>query len=66
MPFPTTIDEMRTAGYVFDNEATCRGYGARIEWWKTPREKNMPMDVDADGNCEPHWGTCPKAKDFKK
>jgi hypothetical protein len=66
MPFPTTIDEMRIAGYHFDNEAACRGCGARLEWWITPRGKKMPMDVDAEGNCEPHWATCPNAKDFKK
>lgn len=64
--FPETIDEMRTAGYIFKNDSTCRGCGARIEWWTTPRGKFIPMDVDADGNCEAHWATCPKAKEFRK
>lgn len=40
----------------------CKGCGAAIAWVKTPAGKSMP--VDADGT--PHWGTCPKAKDFKK
>jgi len=65
MPFPTTIEEMKQAGYVFDNDSHCRGCGAKIEWWKTQKGKNMPMDVDQDGNCEPHWSSCPKAKDFR-
>jgi hypothetical protein len=66
MAFPTTIEELVKAGYVFSNDGTCRGCGARIEWWTTPRGKKMPMDVDADGNCASHWSTCPAVKDFRK
>jgi len=65
MPFPQTIDELVKAGYVFSNDAACRGCGERIEWWETPKHKKMPMDVDGDGNCVSHWSTCPKAKDFR-
>lgn len=66
MPFPATIEEMKAAGYKFDNDSHCRGCGEKIEWWITPRNKKMPMDVDADGNCESHWATCSAAKDFRK
>jgi hypothetical protein len=66
MPFPTTIEELKAAGYVFENHANCRGCGETIEWWKTPRGKKMPMDVDQDGNCESHFSTCPNAKNFRK
>jgi len=65
MPFPTTTKELVEAGYRFDNDANCRGCGERIEWWITPRDKKMPMEVDADGNCESHWANCPAAKDFR-
>lgn len=65
MPFPTTVEELKAAGYVFSNDANCRGCGSRIEWWTTPKGKKMPMDVDESGNCVSHWSTCPNAKDFR-
>ena len=60
----------------------CKGCDAEIIWIKTANGKNMPIDAkertfyinwDSDkfstqaikGN-QPHWATCPKAKDFKK
>jgi len=66
MPFPETVDELKTAGYKFDGHSHCRGCGEVIEWWLTPRGKRMPMDVDARGNCESHFSTCPKAANFRK
>jgi len=63
MAFPQTENDLVAAGYRFDNHARCRGCGAEIEWWITPRGKKMPLDP---GTMAPHWGTCPKAKDFKK
>ena len=66
MAFPETLDELKAAGYVLDGYGNCWGCGAIIQWFKTPRGKRMPMDVDADGNAEPHWATCPNAKDFRK
>lgn len=66
MPFPTTLEELVKAGYTFANDGTCRGCGARIEWWDTPNKKKMPFDVNEDGNCESHFATCPDAKRFRK
>lgn len=40
----------------------CRGCGIEIRWEKTPANKWTPVNLDGT----PHWGTCPKAKDFKK
>ena len=67
MAFPKTADEMKAAGYVFDNDATCRGCGADIEWWITPRGSKIPMDPMPRGVSEAiaHFTTCPDAKDFK-
>ena len=59
MPFPTTIEEWNTAGYVFQNDARCR-CGQPIEWWKTPRGKMMPIEVDGD-EVKSHWADCPNA-----
>ena len=41
----------------------CRGCGVEIGWWKTPTGKKIPLNT---GSLEPHWATCPKAKDFRK
>lgn len=49
MPLPDTKEELEAAGYVFDNEAKCRGAtcGAMIEWWIAPgpKKKLLPMSV---------------------
>lgn len=68
MPFPKTSDELKAAGYSFDNDATCRGCGADIEWWTTPSGKRMPMDPMDRGTSEArsHWSTCPDAPSFRK
>ena len=40
MPFPKTIEDLKAAGYTFENDARCK-CGQPIEWWKTPRGKMM-------------------------
>ena len=65
MPFPETIAELTAAGYKFDGDANCRGCGAPVEWWDSPKGKKIPMDVDPEGNCVTHFATCPKAKEFR-
>ena len=44
------------------NVDNCRGCGAQIQWVKTPANKWTPVNLDGT----PHWGTCPKAKEFKR
>ena len=63
MPFPKNMAERIAAGYVLKRKSHCRGCGAAIEWWLTPRGKMMPLDVDTH---EPHWSTCPKAQEFRR
>jgi hypothetical protein len=67
MPFPKTADELKAAGYAFDNDATCRGCGADIEWWITPRGSKLPMDPMPRGTSEAvsHFATCPDAPTFR-
>jgi hypothetical protein len=76
---PTKREDLIAMGYVFDNEATCRGCREKIEWWITPKGKKMPMTV-AEVKDEskpfpqpvlrydrvPHWGVCPNAEDFRR
>lgn len=45
MPIPEKREDLVSAGWVFDNEAKCRGCGAEIEWWILPNGKKMPMRV---------------------
>jgi len=68
MAFPKTLDEMNAVGYKFDNHATCRGCGADIEWWITPRGSKLPMDPMERGSSEAvsHFATCPESDSFKR
>jgi hypothetical protein len=61
-------------------EATCRGCGADIAWFKTPGGKAMPMNRGAQPIARPlggnttaeystddtHWATCPQRDQFKR
>lgn len=60
--FPTTETGLKEAGYTFENTGTCRGCGAEIAWYRTPKGKAIPLD---EGTLIPHWGTCPNADDFR-
>ena len=78
MPIPGKKSDLEAMGYVFDNEAKCRGCGAEIEWWITPKGKSMPMSVQEIRETDspisplkeyrrvPHWSDCPNAGDFRK
>jgi hypothetical protein len=68
MAFPKTFDEMKAAGYKFDNDAECRGCGDAIEWWITPSGKKLPMNPMTSGSSESvaHWATCSDAPSFRK
>ena len=67
MAFPKTFDDMRPAGYAFQNDGVCKGCGADIEWWLTPLGKKIPMDPMDRGvsPAKPHWSTCPEAESFR-
>ncbi len=62
MSFPSTIQEMKGAGYRYSGEGECRSCGADIEWWETPRGKKVPTD---HGTATPHWSTCPSAGEHR-
>jgi hypothetical protein len=64
MPFPTTKDGLVKADYEPPKKSTkCTGCGAEIEFWRTPTGKFIPLD---SGTLVAHWGTCPKADEFRK
>jgi len=63
--WPKSDTALKEAGYTFSGVGKCQSdkCGAEIEWWKTPKGKMIPLDP---GTMEPHWGTCPDAKSFRK
>lgn len=66
MPFPTTETGLREAGYeppAGNKPSHCTACNAEIEWWRTPKGKNIPLDA---GTLVPHWSTCPKADQFRR
>lgn len=64
MTFAKTKEELVERGYRFDGSGTCKGprCGARIDWYKTPKGRNIPMNADT---ATPHWETCPDRRTFK-
>jgi hypothetical protein len=68
MPFPKDCDALKAAGYIFDNDSTCRGCGAEISWYKTPSGKSIPMDPMERGSSPAvaHWATCTDPPERKK
>ena len=68
MPFPKDWDELKAAGYIFDNDAECRGCGDSIMWFKTPNGKSIPMNPMQRGTdpAVAHWATCSDPPERKK
>ena len=68
MPFAKTLDELKGAGYVFSNYATCKGCGADIEWWISPKGSKLPMEPMSRGTSEAkvHFASCPESDSFRK
>lgn len=68
MPFPKNLDELVQAGYIFENDAVCKGCGADITWYRTPTGKMIPMDPMERGVSPAiaHWSTCPERDSFRK
>ena len=65
MAFPRTVEELREAGYKYLNHSHCRGCGQLIQWWETPRERKIPIEIVA-GKAVAHWTRCPMASEFRK
>jgi hypothetical protein len=52
VPFPVTRDGLVAGGYRFENHARCKSCGQEIEWWRTPNERKMPVNLMQDGHSE--------------
>ena len=60
MAFPKTLNEMKTMGYRFERHGRCRDCGHGVEWWQTPTQKWVRMNIMAHGESEAiaHGTTC--------
>lgn len=65
---PRTRMSLLKAGYIFKGHSNCRGCGAVIEWWRTPKLKNAPYDpMPFDGSfATSHFSTCKQAAAYRK
>jgi hypothetical protein len=68
MAFPVNGREMEQQGYKFMDHGVCDGCGAPIEWWLTPRRRQIPMNPmnGQDAPAISHWATCCVPQKFKK
>ena len=68
MPFPANAEEMQLAGYRFLDHGECDGCYQAIEWWRTPKGRQIPMDPMStpESPATSHWATCPNAEQFRK
>jgi hypothetical protein len=74
MKWPATCNEMYAAGWVYDNDATCRGCGAEIEWWISPAGKKTPVNTLPPENFIRsnlylrglHFASCPERDRFRR
>ena len=73
MAIPDNRRDLEQMGYTFNGEGICRGCGAELFWYITPREKKMPFSRIADSGpsddvekLEPHWNSCSAREQFRK
>ena len=45
MEFPATSDQLKAAGYMYDEDAECKECGVEIELWFDPRGHRVSLDV---------------------
>ena len=69
MPFPKSEEELIEKGFYRHKgrltQKICSGKDckAAIQWWITPRNKQMPLN---EADLSPHWADCPNADDFRR
>lgn len=49
MTFPATSDQLKRAGFEYDNDGFCRRCGDPVEWWITPSGNKIPLTVKRAG-----------------
>lgn len=65
---PKTRADLLAQGYEHVNNSVCSGCHARVEWWKTPKDKRAPYDPmpEMDSPAVSHFATCKRSSDFRR
>jgi len=71
LEWPATRKALYAAGYhrvMIIAARPCKKCGTRIEFWKTPGGKLMPLEDNPENSKELlcHFDTCPHAEEFRK
>jgi hypothetical protein len=81
LKWPVTSNELRDAGYEYDNDGACKGCQAPIEWWISPAGAKTPMSIisaaernpsiqarmkDPLDKRQPHFIDCVERDKFKR
>jgi hypothetical protein len=69
--WPATRKELYAAGYTRAMQIparACKRCDVRIEFWHTPENKLMPIEVNPDNENQLlcHFNTCPNAEEFRR
>jgi hypothetical protein len=68
MKFPKNRAEMLEQGYTPAGRDRCRSCAVTIEFWITPKQKRIPMNVmpEETSAAISHFATCPEPERFRK
>lgn len=68
MPFPESARQMHEQGYRFLEQGICDGCHQIIEWWRTPKGRQIPMEpmLTPESPATAHWANCPMVEQLRK
>jgi hypothetical protein len=68
MSFPKNRREMVAQGYTPAGRDRCRSCPVVIEFWMTPQQKRIPMNVmpTDDSQAVSHYATCKEPERFRR
>jgi hypothetical protein len=64
MSLPANAAELKRRGYTFLETGECDACHCPVEWWRTPKKRQIPLDamLSPDSTPRNHWSGCGKAK----
>lgn len=74
MKWPATSSEMAAEGWLYDNDAVCKGCMMNIEWWISPKGAKTPINtIPPENNLvsnlekrQLHFSSCTAREMFKR
>lgn len=67
MHFPSNVEELRDRGYRYLEKGECDACHQEIEWWRTPKKHEIPMNPmpAPETPAKSHWAVCPVLRPTK-